>query len=69
MRKARGLTPRVVIVYDIELPTDEHQFNLFGTYRYEVIEVPWGGSSPRELTRAHEAFSVDAVPTGGLHAT
>ncbi len=29
---------------------------------------PWGGKSPRELTRTFKAFSLRAPPAGGLHA-
>ena len=31
----------------------------------EDVRAPWGGLSPRELTRAFEMFSVDASPAGG----
>ena len=29
------------------------------------LEIPWGGLSPRELTRCGKLFSFEASPTGG----
>ena len=31
------------------------------------VEIPWGGVSPRTLTRCGKLFTLEGPPTGGLH--
>jgi len=45
------------------LTSDGAQLVLFYS---RSVEAPWGGQSPRVLTRAFETRSFGATPTGGL---
>jgi len=54
---------RTELVAPRHFTRDGYQFELFVPAE---VEVPWGGKSPRVLTRAFEKFSFGAPPPRGL---
>ena len=46
-------------------PTDDEQLEL--ELDDARLRIPWGGRSPRSLTKCGKLFSLQALPTGGLN--
>ena len=47
-------------------PTKSDQLDLWPVDTGRAGRVPWGGVSPRTLTKAFNSFSLGALPPGGL---